>query len=193
MAWPLLAAGIGMSVLGGIGNAISSLWGGDTEEKIAEYNAQIAEMRAQQAEYQAEFGMYKAQAHRALVAEEIRRKREEVQEVVSGQKVSAAHRGVAGSVSAMEAELDTLVKGAVDVEMIGWKGDVEAKAMAYESRLKLHDADVFETEATWEREMGRAAKAASKFGAVTSLLGMGGQVGGMLSQYNWKKTSTGTS
>lgn len=184
MPWPLIA-GIGMMALGGVGKAIGSIMGGNQEAQIAEYNAQVSELKAKQAEYQAEFGMYQAKAHRALVDEQLRRKREEVEGTAASQKVSAAYRGVQGSISAMEQELDTLTKGALDAEMIGWKGDVEAKAKAYESRLKGHQAEVLLAEADWQREQGRQAKKGGIFGAVTSLLGFGAQAGGVLSQYNF--------
>lgn len=169
MAWPALIA-VGMSLLSTGAGALGGILGGNREKDLAEYQARIQEADAKRAEYQADFAMYNAKVIREMTDIQAGRIQEEAKEVIASQRVSAAGRGVQGSVSALELELDTVQRAAKDYALVVYAGDVEATNKYYDATMAQYQAKLNRVQADFTRQSGDASAAAGWLRAGGTLL-----------------------
>lgn len=158
MGFPMAAMGIGASGLGGVTGAIGSVFGGEAQKSMYEYQAAVARINAGIAEQNASYAIAAGEAE---AQQQGMKTRAEIGQTRATQGASGldVNRGSAVDVRASEAEV-----GAMDQAMV--RANAQRQAYGYRVQAMQETA-----QAQLDQMAGQNAQTAGIIGSFTSLLG----------------------
>jgi len=181
---------IGMAIAGAATEAVGQWQAGGAAMRAGEGQQRVAESQAELADYNAQVADLQAKDAIERGAEQESRFRTQVRDLVAKQRTGFA----AGSIdvnygSAAAVQADATMLGELDARTIRTNAIREAWGFQVQGEDLRRRAQIAHLEGRMALEEGRQRRSAARLGAVTSLIGAGGDL--MLRRYGMSDSSGG--